>query len=274
MSDTSLREHVQGTYVALRIGLIVVGAALPWLLWIGGALAGHALQESMSAYYHTPMRNLFVGALTAIGLSLGLYKGYSRQEDWVLNAAAVLAVCVAFLPTNLPCPAGQPCPPTLSTAPWHKAAAVLFFFCIAYVCIRCASDTLSLIKDSKEAKRLKQRYMTIGNLMIALPIGTLVMGYLGRRRGWEFPVTFFLEATAISVFAAYWLQKSLEIRRTQADQLAMEGRLQRRRTEPPPEAEQPPGKVLVSAPSESELAEAMAAHPELGRHRTVSGGHG
>ncbi len=92
----------------LRKAIGVLGVALPFLLMIGGWLAGVALRPSMSAYYRTQMHDVFVGVLCALGLGLFAYEGYlttSRDltkpreralENWVANVAAGCAVGTAL----------------------------------------------------------------------------------------------------------------------------------------------------------------------------------
>jgi hypothetical protein len=57
-------------------------------------------QTSVSAYYYTPVRSVFVGVLMAIGLCLIVIKGSTPWEDATLNAAGMLAPVVAVVPTT------------------------------------------------------------------------------------------------------------------------------------------------------------------------------
>jgi hypothetical protein len=57
-------------------------------------------QTSVSAYYYTPVRAIFVGVLMAIGLCLIVIKGSTAWEDATLNAAGMLAPIVAVVPTT------------------------------------------------------------------------------------------------------------------------------------------------------------------------------
>jgi hypothetical protein len=57
-------------------------------------------QTSVSAYYYTPVRAVFVGVLMAIGLCLIVIKGSTAWEDATLNAAGMLAPIVAVVPTT------------------------------------------------------------------------------------------------------------------------------------------------------------------------------
>jgi hypothetical protein len=57
-------------------------------------------QTSVSAYYYTPVRAVFVGVMMAIGLCLIVIKGSTTWEDATLNAAGMLAPIVAVVPTT------------------------------------------------------------------------------------------------------------------------------------------------------------------------------
>ena len=64
----------------------------------GGILA------SISAYYYTPVRGVFVGSLVAVGLGLVAIKGREGWEDSMLNLAGMLAPLVALVPTPISVP--------------------------------------------------------------------------------------------------------------------------------------------------------------------------
>jgi hypothetical protein len=56
-------------------------------------------QPSISAYYFTPVRGVFVGALLALGICLICLRGSTDVEDLMLNVAGMLTFVVAFVPT-------------------------------------------------------------------------------------------------------------------------------------------------------------------------------
>jgi hypothetical protein len=87
------------TYRYLRISM--VGAVV--LLGVSILIERSELscwQTSVSAYYYTPARAVFVGVLMAIGLCLIVIKGSTAWEDATLNAAGMLAPVVAVVPTT------------------------------------------------------------------------------------------------------------------------------------------------------------------------------
>ncbi len=93
-------EAIRKTYRYLRVsivgmvGLLAVAVAIE-IAWGAGQLG------SISAYYYTPVRSIFVGALMAIGLSLIAIRGRDGAEDTLLNVAGMLAPVVAVVPTPL-----------------------------------------------------------------------------------------------------------------------------------------------------------------------------
>jgi hypothetical protein len=92
-------QDVRKTYRYLRIGMI--GAVV--LLAVSIAIERSKVdcfQTSISAYYYTPVRAIFVGSMIAVGLSLIVYKGRTAWEDGALNVAGMLAPVVAVAPTT------------------------------------------------------------------------------------------------------------------------------------------------------------------------------
>ena len=57
------------------------------------------MQTSISAYYYTPVKAVFVGVLVSIGVCMVALKGNTDREDILLNLAGMLAPVVAFVPT-------------------------------------------------------------------------------------------------------------------------------------------------------------------------------
>lgn len=111
-------SHVRETYRYLRIGLIGAAALLAGAVLLERSQA-HCWQGSISAYYFTPARGVFVGTLVAIGLVMIVIKG-KGLEDLYLNLAGMLAPVVAFIPTTSigECWSIEPQPsPLASTSP-------------------------------------------------------------------------------------------------------------------------------------------------------------
>ncbi|HXW45882.1 MAG TPA: hypothetical protein VEL03_13900 [Streptosporangiaceae bacterium] len=87
-------------YLTLRKVVGCIGLLLPVGLLAGNSLVTSSLPDSMSAYYYTDVRNLFVGALCALGVFLVSYAGFDDWDRWLTNVAGGGAIMVAFLPTK------------------------------------------------------------------------------------------------------------------------------------------------------------------------------
>ena len=97
--------YTEKTYNYLRITMAVMVALLFVSVFIEVDAVG-CWRTSISAYYYTPVRAIFVGTLIAIGAMLIVIKGRTSLEDTLLNLAGLLAPIVAIVPTsqNATCP--------------------------------------------------------------------------------------------------------------------------------------------------------------------------
>jgi hypothetical protein len=89
------------SYLSVRRAVGVTGLLLPLLLWPGAWLVfGVPVQDNMSAYYHTPARDVFVGALFTMGVFLYCYRGHDWVENWSANVGSVSALGLALFPLD------------------------------------------------------------------------------------------------------------------------------------------------------------------------------
>ena len=229
-------SYVEDTYFFLRLSLGIIAILIPLVLWLGGRMMlGIPPQTSISAYYHTDMRDVFVGGLFAVGLALLIYKGFSFTEDWLLNVAGVLIIGVAYFPmdptTLFQCfpPCETTCtlyssildrtPDSLIKIGIHGYYAVAFFIAIGCVCAFCSKRTLHLIPD----KRIRQSYLItyriLGIAMVALPLSTAALLRLSPHAGSDCAdrTVFWIESLGVWVFAVFWLLKTYEGNKYGAD---------------------------------------------------------
>ena len=228
---TELQTHIAKTYFGLRMGLIGVAVLLPVVVPLWAWAWGIEYQCSLSAYYHAvgphgeSVRDGFVGLLFVVGGLLGLYKGYSHWEDWLLNAAGVLVVGVALVPMSWPdgCHAQSNAlmAAAKESASLHGALAVGFFLCIAAVCIFCARKTLVEVADPTSRRRYANAYRGLGIIMVAAPL----LAWLASIVLFEEHAIIVAETFGVFAFGAYWLVKTLELERSNAEQNSLTGEL-------------------------------------------------
>ena len=79
------------TYTSIRLGVVAVIVALGFAVWREIANSpDDCVQRSLSAYYYTPVRPVFVGALLIIGFAMIVLWGITPWEDTALNLAGLL----------------------------------------------------------------------------------------------------------------------------------------------------------------------------------------
>lgn len=95
-------ESTTKTYLYLRVGLVALALFLGASLVLELAFGDTEWLGSISAYYYSPVRSVFVGTLSAMGVCLIAIKGRDRpREDLMLNLAGMCAPVVALSPTPL-----------------------------------------------------------------------------------------------------------------------------------------------------------------------------
>ncbi|MBI3922609.1 MAG: DUF998 domain-containing protein [Armatimonadetes bacterium] len=196
------------SYLSLRKTIGILGTALPFLVSLGALLVFQTgLQSSISSYYHTGMRDVFVGTLCAIGLFLLSYKGYERADDIAGDIACVSAIGVALFPTAPDFAAsGQ----ELITGGFHSFFATLFFLTLTYFSLFLFTKTGPKREPSRRKLQRNRVYRACGSIML---ICVLLAGmyYLLPHEAASvlarYHPVYWLEAIAIVSFGISWLTK-------------------------------------------------------------------
>jgi hypothetical protein len=194
------------SYLGLRKAVGIIGFALPFVLAFGKILLqGPGIQSSVSGYYYTDMRNLFVGSLCAIGVFLMSTRGYEQKDEIAGRLACVFAIGVALFPTT-PYMGATPRDNLIGTLHWSFAA--LLFLTLAYFSLALFTKTAP---DKNPTRRKLQRntvyricgYSILGSIFFIVlvelpPVETLVE---------RFTPVFWLESLAVVAFGVSWLTK-------------------------------------------------------------------
>ena len=202
------------SYLDLRQAVGIIGFSLPFVLAFGKILLeGPGIQSSISGYYYTDMRNIFVGSLCAIGVFLMSCRGYDRKDEIAGYLACVFAIGVALFPTT---------PDTGATVrekvfgTMHLSFAALLFLTLAYFSLVQFTQTAPDKSPTRQKLQRNTVYRVCGYtiltsiffmVVVALPpVKTLV--------AWLTPV-FWLESVAVVAFGVSWLTKGETILKDQ-----------------------------------------------------------
>lgn len=225
-------NHLVMSYMALRRAIGLMGAALPVILLVYGLGWGGGLLPSISDYYYSPLREVFVGILCALAVFLWSYRGYDDRDRWLTDArvarvASLGALGVAWVPT-VPM---QPGPVVCTMAQcilgvdWasrvHYLSAALFFAALAVFClvqfIRGGAETVEK-RARNRIYRLCGRVIVacmvlIGLAAVAMPLAPKI----------QFSFVFWLETVACFAFAISWRVKGEALRPLVRAARAVEG---------------------------------------------------
>ncbi|WP_243057449.1 hypothetical protein [Nocardioides sp. SR21] len=158
MAEESVPAVALRTYRFLRLTVIGVIAMLAISILIEAQRTDWCLKGSISAYYYSPVRSVFVGALCAIGLVLIALWGKTAIEDSLFNLAGLLAPVVAFVPAKDDglCPADPALDPVrnqaaIANAMWSYLVVVGLFLAALVVVgvIARRQDRWPLIRDNQ-----------------------------------------------------------------------------------------------------------------------------
>lgn len=191
----------------LRLGIGAVGIALPIVLVVGHIImAGRpSLLDSLSGYYHTEMRDVFVGSLCAIGVFLISYR-YRWPEDLLSTLAGVLAIAVALFPTATEAPVRAASATHRWIAVVHQISAAALFALLAVFCLFLFTrPDRAGVPPRASATRF---YRTCGGLiLLAITLGLASNALPHDVRDTLKPLLW-CEAVAVFAFGAAWLAKS------------------------------------------------------------------
>lgn len=188
--------------MAVRKVIGLLGTSLPLILAVGGLLIyDTTIQRTVSLYYHTAVRDVFVGMLFAISVGLLTYRGYDWRDNWFTNIASILAIGVALFPTD----ADPDVYSTIGTI--HLVCAGGFFAVLIYI----AGWLFTKSNPTTPAKVLRIRLYKICACVMGGAL-LLMFGYYlvpdGLRDQLQpYNPVFYLEALAIMAFGFAWLVK-------------------------------------------------------------------
>ena len=206
------------SYLTLRKAVGILGLSFPIVLVAGSFIAGNCqeIQSSISAYYHTGMRDLFVGILCSIALFLYTYKGYNQMDTIAGNLAGIFALGVAFFPTSIAGPLSACIPEPIDNHvidTIHYASAAGLFLVLSYFSLFLF--TKSDGKPSKMKLKRNKIYRVCGYIMlgsIVLIAAYSICGHYERCKALEqYAPVFWMETIAVWAFGLSWLTKGKTI---------------------------------------------------------------
>ncbi len=200
------------THLTLRKLLGSLGIAMPVILPLGAYLFGENpwRQPSISDYYYTGMRDVFVGILWGFGLFLFSYKGYkpkkSKLSDNVItNIAGILAIGISLFPTGDAACENSCNPGWVGTV--HLMCAAFFFLILGYISIFKFTKSDKPVERQTEPKKRRNILYIICGSVIWLSMAVLFSYFLFFSDKWPVTTVYWFEAFSLWAFGISWLVK-------------------------------------------------------------------
>lgn len=212
--QSGAQEPLVLSYLGLRKAVGIIGFSLPFVLAFGKILLqGPAIQDSISGYYYTDMRNVFVGSLCAIGVFLMSYRGYDWKDEISGRLACVFAVGVALFPT-IPDTGATSRDKLIGALHWSFAA--LFFLTLAYFSLALFTKTAPDKNPTRQKIQRNRVYRVCGYTILACIFFIVVVALPTVKTLVErLTPVFWLESIAIVAFGVSWLTKGETILKDQ-----------------------------------------------------------
>jgi hypothetical protein len=210
------------SYYTMRRAIGVLGITLPLILLIGSSLLGDCkeVQVSISTYYHTNMRNIFVGFNCAVAFFLFAYRGHDWRDNLVGYLGCIFVLGVAFLPCTISTPV-QPCLVQVSAqnplvGRLHNMSALLYFIIlIVYSLLLFPKTHMDMVTGEKmfmgrQKKKRNVVYYISGSIMTVSLLLIISYTWILKNR---YPglislnPVFWLESIVLLSFGVSWLTK-------------------------------------------------------------------
>jgi hypothetical protein len=184
--------------------------ALPAVCFFGGLVFAHTgLQQSVSSYYHTNMRDFLVGLLGCVAIFLFSYKGDRLIDNLVTLLAGVAGAGVAIFP----CPTtGSPDMPIgIFQLPQHTSGDIHIICAGAFFILLAVNSFFLFVFNKKPVTRQKKMrnavYIICGSIIMACMIFLIVIWKAAPDFLANTSIGFAMETTMLATFGISWLVK-------------------------------------------------------------------
>jgi hypothetical protein len=200
------------SYLLIRKSIGTLGLLLPVILFAYSCVAGATVQISISHYYFTEMRNVFVVILSFISLFLLCYGGYNTDRYYSI-AAGICGFIVVFVHTTYK--------PTICMKPdvnirdiIHLGSAAIFIGLLGFMSFWLFTKTHGGVHKKAEElsskKAARNRIYRICGVIIFSCLLLMVLYFMIddlREKICHYNPVFWLESVAVVAFGFSWLVK-------------------------------------------------------------------
>lgn len=192
------------SHMTLRKVIGILGVSLAFICILGGlAFGSGVIEDSISAYYLTNMRDVLVAVLSIAGAFLLTYKGYDKMDNILSSIAGVSGLGIAIFPMDFIFPGNVFGLVMPTVAAFHYAFTVIFFATLAVISFFQFTKT----GGNPSPQKLKRNWVyRICGVVIFLTLLILALGFLEVfATGYYFVLI--VEIIMLFAFGTSWLVK-------------------------------------------------------------------
>jgi hypothetical protein len=191
------------SYLGVRRAIGVIGILLPFVLLIGAWLIDRVgVQASISDYYYTVMRNVFVGSMCANGVFFLSYR-YAKVDTFVSSLIGLAAIGVALFPTT----PINPTPTDMVIGTVHFVCATVFFLALAGYSYFIFTRTDPSVPSTPQKRQRNIVYRASGIIIVLCLVLIAALNLLPPGPIDDLQPVFWLETIASVSFGVSWLIK-------------------------------------------------------------------
>ncbi|HCT31174.1 MAG TPA: hypothetical protein DIW31_10700 [Bacteroidales bacterium] len=203
------------SYKLLRRLIGFLGILLPLIcISFGWFFGDYSIQQSISIYYYTNVRDFLVGVLFVMSLFLMTYKGAYRIDNWITTITGIAGLCIAVFPCynhkyeTIRVGLFQLYPEVSNY--FHLSAAALFFLLLAINSIFLFTRKVGVTTKQKLKRNVV--YITCGIIILISFLGLVIsMFVFSYEQRFENKIVLLFEAIALLAFGISWLVKGQTI---------------------------------------------------------------
>ena len=191
------------SYLGVCRAIGIIGILLPFVLLIGAWLIDRVgVQASISDYYYTVMRNVFVGSMCANGVFFLSYR-YAKVDALVSSLIGVAAIGVALFPTT----PVNPTPTEIVVGAVHLVCATVFFLALAGYSFFIFTRTDPSVPMTLQKRQRNIVYRASGIIIVICLVLIAVLNLAPPGPIDDLQPVFWLETIASVSFGVSWLIK-------------------------------------------------------------------
>ena len=191
------------SYLTLRQMIGWIALLMPVTVKIGAAiLDGIPAGTSISAYYYTSMRDVFVSTMVLVGVLVACYRTPDLCDNVVAVVAGIAAICIGLVPTD---PPGA----HISRLGECHLAFAIAFSALSFYLVYFRFGAFTPPAPSRQKRARNRTYKACGLVMLVCFVADYCLL-------WQNQSVFWPEAISVIAFSIAWLVKGRTVLKERA----------------------------------------------------------